>query len=66
MTPNELRKVLLDYKKKAEELQRRLDVCRQMNDMLFKQNQDLSAYIRELERVCKENLPESRSPISKV
>lgn len=66
MTPNELRKVLLDYKKKADELQRRLDVCRQMNDMLFAQNQELSEYIRELERICKGNSPESKSPILKV
>ena len=51
MTPNELRKVLLDYKKKAEELQRRLDVCRKMNDMLFNQNLELSTYIKEMERI---------------
>lgn len=51
MTPNELRKVLLDYKKKVDDLQRRLDVCRQMNDMLFNQNLELSTYIKEMERI---------------
>ena len=51
MTPNELRKVLLEYKKKADDLQRRLDVCRKMNDMLFNQNLELSTYIKEMERI---------------
>lgn len=45
------RKTIHKQEQMIVELQRRLDVCRKMNDMLFNQNLELSTYIKEMERI---------------
>ena len=49
------RAYIAELENKIHDLNGMLNNCRQLNDLLYRQNRELSNYIKELERICKGN-----------
>ena len=49
------RSYIAELENKIHVLTGKLENCRQLNDLLYRQNRELSNYIKELERICKGN-----------